>query len=141
MVSIRFLLFTGAASVLIFVLVLFTAAPASPVVAAAAAPTESHDGVYYADCDAVRAAGVAPLRSDQPGYRGALDGNMNGVACEPPGWTGSYSTTPTPSAGSQPNGSAPEAAPMPAPEPAPIESAPAPMPEASSADRQPNPND
>ena len=139
--SIRFLLFTGAASVVIFVLVLFTAAPASPVAAAPAAPTESHDGVYYADCDAVRAAGVAPLRSDQPGYRGALDGNMNGVACEPPGWTGSYNATPTPSAGSQPTGAAPEAAPAPSPEPTPVESAPPPMPEASPTGRQPSPND
>ncbi|WP_231738261.1 DUF1524 domain-containing protein [Kocuria rosea] len=41
------------------------------------------DEVYYADCAAVRAAGAAPLRSDQPGYRPALDrGGVEGLACE-----------------------------------------------------------
>ncbi|MFF0990959.1 HNH endonuclease family protein [Kocuria nitroreducens] len=39
--------------------------------------------VHYADCAAVRAAGAAPLRSDQPGYRPALDrGGVEGLACE-----------------------------------------------------------
>lgn len=37
---------------------------------------------YYANCDAVRAAGAAPLYSGQPGYRPALDRDKNGVACE-----------------------------------------------------------
>ncbi|MFI7581087.1 GmrSD restriction endonuclease domain-containing protein [Kocuria kalidii] len=40
-------------------------------------------GVHYADCAAVRAAGAAPLRSDHPGYRPALDrGGVEGLACE-----------------------------------------------------------
>ena len=38
--------------------------------------------VYYANCDAVRAAGAAPLYSWQPGYRTALDRDKDGVACE-----------------------------------------------------------
>ncbi|WP_427007066.1 excalibur calcium-binding domain-containing protein [Pseudarthrobacter sp. H2] len=37
---------------------------------------------YYANCDAVRAAGAAPLYASQPGYRGALDRDRDGIACE-----------------------------------------------------------
>ncbi|MFE9743928.1 thermonuclease family protein [Saccharothrix saharensis] len=37
---------------------------------------------YYANCDAVRAAGKAPLYAGQPGYRAALDRDKDGVACE-----------------------------------------------------------
>jgi beta-lactam-binding protein with PASTA domain len=50
-------------------------APAAPAPAAPAA-------VYYQNCDAVRAAGAAPLYANQPGFRAALDRNSNGVACE-----------------------------------------------------------
>jgi len=39
--------------------------------------------VYYRNCDAARAAGAAPLRRGQPGYRPALDRDNDGVACEP----------------------------------------------------------
>lgn len=38
--------------------------------------------VFYVDCDAVRAAGKAPLLSGQPGYRTKLDGDRDGIACE-----------------------------------------------------------
>ncbi|WP_412541241.1 excalibur calcium-binding domain-containing protein [Longispora sp. K20-0274] len=38
--------------------------------------------VYYANCDAVRAAGKAPLYRGQPGYRDALDRDKDGIACE-----------------------------------------------------------
>jgi quinoprotein glucose dehydrogenase len=34
------------------------------------------------NCDAVRAAGAAPLANGQPGYMPHLDGNGNGMACE-----------------------------------------------------------
>ena len=37
---------------------------------------------FYRSCAAVRAAGKAPLRLGQPGFRTALDRNHNGVACE-----------------------------------------------------------
>ncbi|MFE2750383.1 excalibur calcium-binding domain-containing protein [Actinosynnema sp. NPDC059335] len=37
---------------------------------------------YYANCDAVRAAGKAPLYAGDPGYRAALDRDKDGVACE-----------------------------------------------------------
>lgn len=48
----------------------------------------SYDGctdpssVYYANCDAVRAAGAAPLRRGEPGYRSGLDRDDDGIACE-----------------------------------------------------------
>ena len=38
--------------------------------------------VFYWNCDAVRAAGAAPLSNGQPGYLPHLDRNGNGVACE-----------------------------------------------------------
>jgi len=43
------------------------------------APTKE---VYYANCAAVRAAGMAPLEQGQPGYRAKLDGDGDGIACE-----------------------------------------------------------
>ena len=36
---------------------------------------------YYANCDAVRAAGKAPIRRGQPGYRAGLDRDGDGQAC------------------------------------------------------------
>ena len=38
---------------------------------------------YYANCDAARAAGVAPIARGMPGYRPALDRDDDGWACEP----------------------------------------------------------
>jgi hypothetical protein len=38
--------------------------------------------VYYANCADARAAGAAPLRAGQPGYRAKMDGDRDGVACE-----------------------------------------------------------
>ncbi len=46
-------------------------------------PTPTPDpNVYYENCDAVRAAGAAPLYRGEPGYRSGLDGDGNGVACQ-----------------------------------------------------------
>ena len=39
--------------------------------------------IEYGGCDAVRAAGAAPLRYGEPGYRADMDGDGDGVACEP----------------------------------------------------------
>ncbi|RKT52153.1 excalibur calcium-binding domain-containing protein [Saccharothrix australiensis] len=50
--------------------------PAQPV---APPPPPS---AYYANCAAARAAGAAPLRIGEPGYRPALDRDGDGVACE-----------------------------------------------------------
>jgi hypothetical protein len=38
--------------------------------------------VYYANCAAARAAGAAPVHRGEPGYRTALDGDGDGLACE-----------------------------------------------------------
>ena len=37
---------------------------------------------YYANCAAARAAGAAPLRRGDPGYRAGLDRDSDGIACE-----------------------------------------------------------
>jgi len=39
--------------------------------------------VYYSGCDEARAAGAAPLFRGQPGYRDGMDGDSDGIACEP----------------------------------------------------------
>ena len=39
--------------------------------------------VYYAGCNEVRALGKAPLYAGQPGYRIGMDGDGDGIACEP----------------------------------------------------------
>ena len=39
--------------------------------------------VHYPGCNEVRAAGKAPLRYGEPGYRTDMDGDGDGVACEP----------------------------------------------------------
>lgn len=39
-------------------------------------------GVRFENCDQVRAAGKAPLRSTEPGYRLRLDVDRDGLACE-----------------------------------------------------------
>ncbi|GAA1763013.1 DUF1524 domain-containing protein [Kocuria aegyptia] len=58
-------------------------AGSAPAARPSAVRSSSAGEVYYADCAAVRAAGAAPLRSDQPGYRPALDrGGVEGLACE-----------------------------------------------------------
>jgi len=44
--------------------------------------TEPPTETYYANCDAVRAAGKAPLYAGQPGYSSRLDRDHDGVACE-----------------------------------------------------------
>ncbi|MEA3264130.1 MAG: excalibur calcium-binding domain-containing protein [Pseudomonadota bacterium] len=37
---------------------------------------------YYPNCSAARAAGAAPIRAGDPGYRAGLDRDGDGVACE-----------------------------------------------------------
>lgn len=43
----------------------------------------SADEVMYENCAAARAAGAAPIRRGEPGYRPGLDGDGDGVACDP----------------------------------------------------------
>ncbi len=40
-------------------------------------------GFTYSGCDAVRAAGVDPLYRFEPGYSDRMDGDGDGIACEP----------------------------------------------------------
>ncbi len=49
-----------------------------------APPTGSGGGapVYFENCDAARAAGAAPVRRGDPGYRKGLDRDGDGVGCE-----------------------------------------------------------
>ena len=56
--------------------------PAPPAAAPAPAAPPASTAVYYANCAAARAAGAAPLRAGQPGYREQMDGDRDGVACE-----------------------------------------------------------
>lgn len=64
--------------------VLSDAALAGTACAAAPQPSTAPTGstVYYANCDAVRAAGKAPIRRGDPGYRSGLDSDGDGVGCE-----------------------------------------------------------
>lgn len=39
--------------------------------------------VTYGGCHEVRALGKAPLLAGQPGYRETMDGDHDGIACEP----------------------------------------------------------
>ncbi|MFF8267604.1 excalibur calcium-binding domain-containing protein [Streptomyces sp. NPDC016562] len=60
-------------------------AASRPSASPTAEPTPSSGGgagVYYKNCDAAKAAGAAPIRRGQPGYRDALDRDKDGVACD-----------------------------------------------------------
>jgi Protein of unknown function (DUF1524)/Excalibur calcium-binding domain len=54
--------------------------PAEEAASVQAAPGLA--GTGYADCDAVRAAGAAPIRRGAPGWTDAFDGDGDGVGCE-----------------------------------------------------------
>jgi hypothetical protein len=55
-------------------------ATGGPATAPGAGPDRA--GVHYANCAEARAAGAAPLHDGDPGYRPAMDGDKDGVACE-----------------------------------------------------------
>ena len=60
-----------------------TEAPTTAVPSTEApAPPSTEAAVWYENCDAARAAGVAPLRRGDAGYRSGLDRDGDGVACE-----------------------------------------------------------
>ncbi|MFM5923017.1 MAG: excalibur calcium-binding domain-containing protein [Novosphingobium sp.] len=40
-------------------------------------------GDYWHGCNDARAAGTAPIYRDEPGYRETMDGDNDGIACEP----------------------------------------------------------
>ncbi|WP_293845936.1 excalibur calcium-binding domain-containing protein [Sphingopyxis sp.] len=41
------------------------------------------DGDYWRGCNDARAAGTAPIYRGEPGYREGMDGDNDGIACEP----------------------------------------------------------
>jgi hypothetical protein len=45
--------------------------------------TRIEQSFYYSGCNEVRGAGKAPLLAGQPGYRSDMDGDGDGIACEP----------------------------------------------------------
>jgi hypothetical protein len=60
-----------------------TPAAGSRPTAAVPTPEEIEHSRYFADCNEARSAGVAPIFTGQPGYREELDGDGDGIACEP----------------------------------------------------------
>jgi Excalibur calcium-binding domain/Protein of unknown function (DUF1524) len=58
-----------------------TAASPAPQPAPAPAPPAGST-IYYANCDAVRAAGAAPIHRGDPGYASKLDRDGDGIGCE-----------------------------------------------------------
>ena len=44
---------------------------------------EPQEGDYWQGCNETRAAGTAPIYASEPGYREDMDGDGDGVACEP----------------------------------------------------------
>ena len=91
-----FLILVGVSSLATFGGVLLLTAPAAPGQPAAAAsafapvratPAAAAEAVeskvYYAGCNEVRDLGKAPLYRGQPGYRIGMDGDNDGIACEP----------------------------------------------------------
>ncbi len=48
-----------------------------------AVQSKRSNGIYYRNCAAAWAAGVAPIYRGQPGYRPEMDGDGDGIACEP----------------------------------------------------------
>ena len=58
-------------------------AAASPAPQPAPAPAPpAGASTYYANCDAVRAAGAAPIHRGDPGYASKLDRDGDGIGCE-----------------------------------------------------------
>jgi len=44
---------------------------------------EPQAGDYWGGCNDARAAGTAPIYQGEPGYRPEIDGDSDGIACEP----------------------------------------------------------
>jgi len=57
-------------------------AHADPSTTTSPTTTTTGSGVYYKNCKAACAAGAAPIRRGQPGYRPELDRDGDGIACE-----------------------------------------------------------
>jgi endonuclease YncB( thermonuclease family) len=53
-----------------------------PIPAPAPSPDPAPTGVFYKNCDAVRAAGAAPIHAGDPGWQTKFDRDGDGVGCE-----------------------------------------------------------
>ena len=56
--------------------------PAAQPLPAVETPVDQPATAYYANCDAVRAAGAAPIHAGDPGWQQKFDGDRDGVGCE-----------------------------------------------------------
>jgi hypothetical protein len=65
----------------IVALALLSPAPAFAQRAPAPAPAPA-PGVFYQNCDAVRAAGAAPIRPGDPGWQTKFDRDGDGIGCD-----------------------------------------------------------
>lgn len=54
-----------------------------PVALGLARARPPQPGDHWPGCNAARAAGTAPIYAGEPGYRPEMDGDGDGVACEP----------------------------------------------------------
>jgi excalibur calcium-binding domain-containing protein len=57
--------------------------PNRPVSALLGEDQSAEPKLYFHRCAEARAAGVAPMRRGEPGYREGLDADHDGIACEP----------------------------------------------------------
>jgi Excalibur calcium-binding domain len=57
--------------------------PSSIVSAPGGATSFTPTYVYYSNCADARQAGATPIYAGEPGYRPELDGDSDGIACEP----------------------------------------------------------
>jgi hypothetical protein len=103
--------------------------PATLPSAPTPAPTAS---AYYLNCAAAEAAGAVPISRGHPGYRPELDGDGDGVACDPDERPSSSPTT----APASPTSPAPTATPTPTPTPT---ASPTPTPTATPTTEPPPP--
>jgi len=60
-----------------------TAASAVGVATGLVRERAPQEGDYWRGCDDARAAGTAPIYRGEPGYREGMDGDGDGIACEP----------------------------------------------------------
>jgi Flp pilus assembly pilin Flp len=74
--------FVGVSLTPVFSTVANTTATSGPAPPVPAQGTVEPPGPHYEDCDAVRAAGAAPIRAGDPGYSVELDPDGDGVGCE-----------------------------------------------------------
>ena len=55
----------------------------TPVALGLARARPPQPGDHWSGCDDARAAGTAPIYAGEPGYRDRMDGDGDGIACEP----------------------------------------------------------